>query len=78
MATKHCASWEELPEQISPSGFGKRVLEGNSVLLVMVSVPSGTSADLTGCFWARLIERIGVHQRSPGYPEVERSAPSRS
>ena len=44
MTTKHCVSWEELPEQVSPSGVVKRALEGNSISLVMVRVPAGTSA----------------------------------
>ena len=34
--------------------------------------------DLTGCFWTGLIERINSNRRSPGCPEVERSARSRS
>src|SRR5215210_5383323 len=33
--------------------------------------------DLTGWFWAGLIERISSNQRSPECPEVESSAPSR-
>ena len=37
MTTKHCISWGELSEQVSPSGVGKRTLEGDSVSLVMVA-----------------------------------------
>ena len=44
MTTKHCVSWEDLPEQVSPSGVGKRTLAGNSISLVMVRVPAGTNA----------------------------------
>src|SRR5215210_8944663 len=36
-----------------------------------------TRRDLTGWFWAGLIERISSNQRSPECPEVESSAPSR-
>ena len=44
MTIKHCISWSELPEQLSPSGVGKRTLEGADVSLVMVRVPTGTNA----------------------------------
>lgn len=44
MTTKHCIDWSELPEQVSPSGVGKRTLERGDVSLVMVRVPAGTKA----------------------------------
>jgi hypothetical protein len=56
------------------------VLEENLTEVVTYSVGQVHVAglvDLTGCFWAGLIERISPNQRSPGCPEVERSVPSR-
>jgi len=43
-AVRHCISWGELPEQISPAGVAKRALEGEGASLVMVRVPAGTKA----------------------------------
>ena len=44
MTAKHCISWQEMPESLSPSGVGKRTLEGTDASLVMVRVPAGTNA----------------------------------
>jgi quercetin dioxygenase-like cupin family protein len=44
METKHCVNWNDLSDQLSPSGVGKRALDGDHVSLVMVRVPAGTSA----------------------------------
>jgi len=41
---KHCVSWSELPEQVSPVGVAKRALEGDGASLVMVRVPAGAKA----------------------------------
>jgi quercetin dioxygenase-like cupin family protein len=41
----HCIDWTAIPEEIAPSGVGKRVLAGAGASLVMVRVPAGTKAD---------------------------------
>jgi quercetin dioxygenase-like cupin family protein len=41
---QHCVQWDELPEARSPTGVGKRVIQGEAVSLVMVRVPAGTNA----------------------------------
>lgn len=43
--SQHCINWTDIPEQVAPSGVGKRVLAGTGALLVMVRVPAGTKAD---------------------------------
>ena len=43
--SQHCISWNDIPEEVSSSGVGKRVLRGEGVSLVMVRVPAGTRAD---------------------------------
>ena len=40
----HCVSWSELPEAETPSGGGKRVVQGDGGSLVMVRVPAGRKA----------------------------------
>lgn len=40
----HCVNWSELPEAGTPSGGGKRILQGIGGSLVMVRVPAGRTA----------------------------------
>jgi quercetin dioxygenase-like cupin family protein len=42
---QHCIDWAAIPEEIAPSGVGKRVLAGAGASLVMVRVPAGTQAE---------------------------------
>lgn len=42
---QHCIDWAAIPEEIAPSGVGKRVLTGSGASLVMVRVPAGTQAE---------------------------------
>ncbi len=42
---RHCVEWNGIPEEVAPSGVGKRVLRGAGASLVMVRVPAGTKAD---------------------------------
>ncbi len=42
---QHCIDWTAIPEEIAPSGVGKRVLAGSGASLVMVRVPAGTHAE---------------------------------
>ena len=42
---QHCVDWAAIPEELAPSGVGKRVLAGSDALLVMVHVPAGTRAE---------------------------------
>lgn len=43
--SQHYVDWTEFPEEVAPSGLGKRVLSGIGASLVMVRVPAGTKAD---------------------------------
>ena len=40
-----CVSWDESPEEVSPSGIAKRVIQGEQMSLVMVCVPGGLRSD---------------------------------
>jgi quercetin dioxygenase-like cupin family protein len=42
---QNCISWNDIPEETSPSGVSKRVIQGQGVSLAMVRVQSGTRAD---------------------------------
>lgn len=46
--TRHRIDWGEIPEPVSPSGAGERVLAGEGASLVMVRVPAGTRAEPHG------------------------------
>ena len=37
----HFLDWNGIPEEVAPSGIGKRVLPGTGASLVMVRVPAG-------------------------------------
>lgn len=45
MNQNYCVGWSEVPETVSPSSVGKRVIEGAGVSLVMMRVPAGMRAD---------------------------------
>ncbi len=40
-----CIDWSAVPEEVSMSGLGKRVLKGSGASLAMVRVPAGTQSD---------------------------------
>ena len=42
---QHCIHWTDIPEEVTPSRLGKRILSGAGASLVMVRVPAGTTAD---------------------------------
>lgn len=40
-----CMSWDASPEEVSPSGIAKRVIQGEQMSLVMIRVPGGIMSD---------------------------------
>jgi quercetin dioxygenase-like cupin family protein len=42
---QNCISWNDIPEEVFPSGVSKREIQGEGVSLVMVRLQSGTRAD---------------------------------